>query len=358
MKRMVILAVTAAVILCLGIVVLMQRPTGTDPGTDPGTARDTACRSVPAPAPEAVQGAAGLQAADTGSEAGAPTISGKRPAFGVATDGGFGSPSQWDEVARTVGESPSLIMAYSSFLEPVPLAGLEAVAARGATPVLTWEPWDPAAGPDQTRFGLTTIVDGHHDPYLREWANTLRSYGEPVLIRFAHEMNFPWYPWGAGTSGNAPEDYVESWRHVHDLFEDAGVTNVSWVWNPQAPTCDSGELRAFFPGNDYVDVVALDAYNWGTTREGERWLTPEELFAEGLRQVRELAPEKPILIGETSSTESGGSKADWITELVAYLGAQPDVEGFIWFHYRKESDWRFTSSDSARDAFEAALSTR
>ncbi|MDN4612561.1 glycoside hydrolase family 26 protein [Arthrobacter burdickii] len=363
--RRAVLVLAAALIACLAVVLFLpgqqdrqegRQESGSEDGQTSGRqgGQEGACGNADG-GPTAV---GALPAPSGPGLAGLPAISGKRPAFGIATEGGFGLPGQWDEVAIALGESPSLIMAYSNFTEPVPWAGLEAVAARGATPVVTWEPWDPATGPDQTRFALSTITAGHHDAYLQQWAGALRAYGKPVLLRFAHEMNSPWYPWGADTNGNAPADYVDAWRHVHDLFADAGATNVSWVWNPEAPACDSLPLKAFYPGDGYVDVVALDAYNWGTTRENEAWRSARELFAEGLRQLREVAPGIPIVIGETASTESGGSKAEWAEGLVAYLAAQPDVQAFIWFDYRKESDWRIDSSDASRDALRSALSAR
>ena len=178
-----------------------------------------------------------------------------------------------------------------------------------------------------------------------------------MILRFAHEMNYPWYPWGAGVNGNTPEQYVEAWRHVHGVFEAEGVDNVSWAWNPQAPECGSS-LQPFWPGDDVVDLVALDAYNWGTVRPGERWRSPVELFGEGLRQLREIAPGMPIMIGETASSEAGGSKAAWLRELVRYLADQPDVQAFIWFDLRKEEDWRIASSESSRAAFQEALRER
>ncbi|MHA7218377.1 glycoside hydrolase family 26 protein [Arthrobacter sp. MDT1-48-3] len=356
MGRKAVLALVAALVVCLGVVLFLPRPAGTQAGHGQDDVHADACGNVRSG--EIAPAARSLPASGGPAPAGLPPISGERPALGIATEGGFGSPAQWDEAARALGESPSLIMAYSDFTAPLPVAGLEAVAARGATPVLTWEPWEPAAGPGQTRFALAGIAAGHHDAYLQQWAASMRSYGRPVLLRFAHEMNSPWYPWGAGTNGNTPADYVAAWRHVHGLFDAAGVDNVSWVWNPEAPECDSPPLSAFYPGHDYVDVVGLDGYNWGTSRENETWRTPEEIFAEGLHQLRRLAPGSPVLIGETASTDEGGSKPAWTEELVEYLAAQPDVQAFVWFDHDKESDWRFASSDASREALRAALASR
>jgi hypothetical protein len=43
---------------------------------------------------------------------------------------------------------------------------------------------------------------------------------------------------------------------------------------------------------------------------------------------------------------------------VSYLAAQADVEGFVWFHMQKETDWRINSRDATAAAFNAPMSPR
>ena len=48
-----------------------------------------------------------------------------------------------------------------------------------------------------------------------------------------------------------------------------------------------------------------------------------------------------MMIGETASTEDGGSKARWVTAMGHALSAQfPRVRALIWFQRVKETDWR------------------
>jgi hypothetical protein len=277
--------------------------------------------------------------------------------FGVTTPGGFTATSELDGVAALVGEAPSIVMAYADFTVPAPLDGLNAVVARGATPMITWEPWR-AGAPDQSPYALSRIIAGDFDGHISSWARELASWGRPVDLRFAHEMNGDWYPWAEGVNGNRSGQYVAAWRHVHDIFSAAGATNVSWVWGPNVPYPGSTPLRGLYPGHDYVDKVALDGYNWSTVLPWTMWTRPASLFGPGLGQLRKLAPRKPIIIAETASTEIGGSKARWIRSLVRYLAAQPDVTGFIWFDHDKETDWRIHSSPASAYAFTRALAAR
>lgn len=74
--------------------------------------------------------------------------------------------------------------------------------------------------------------------------------------------------------------------------------------------------------------------------------------------MRRIAPGKEIIISETSSTEAGGSKAEWNAHLVYYLAGQPDVTGLVWFHYNKEAEWRIDSTTSSATALATELAKR
>jgi beta-mannanase len=285
-------------------------------------------------------------------------ISASKLRFGVATPGGALANSELDTVAALVNESPSIVMSYKDFNQPVPIAELDSVAARGATSLITWEPWAWGAGINQPAYTSDNITAGSYDAHLTQWGAALAAWGKPVMLRYAHEMNGNWYPWSDGVNGNTTGDYAAAWRHVHDVVTAAGATNVSWVWSPNIPYTGSTPLAQLYPGAAYVDVVALDGYNWGTSAAWSTWQSPATLFDNGLAQLRTLAPGKQILIAETATTETGGSKAEWNTALVAYLARQTDVTGVVWFHFLKESDWRINSSSTSASALARALAAR
>ncbi|WP_045729383.1 glycosyl hydrolase [Pseudarthrobacter chlorophenolicus] len=288
----------------------------------------------------------------------APTVSTARLQFGAATNGGPLASAELDEVAALAGEAPSSVLFYKDFLQPAPITEMNAVRSRGAVPLVTWEPWAWGGGVNQPAYSLDRIAAGDFDAHIAQWGQALAAWGYPVQLRFAHEMNGDWYPWAESVNGNQPGDYVLAWRHVHDVVEAQGATNVSWVWSPNVPYWGSTDLAGLYPGAGYVDVVALDGYNWGTSASWSGWISPQDLFAPGIAQLRELAPGTPILIAETASSEAGGDKAAWNTQLISYLAAQPDVMGFVWFHIQKEADWRINSSAASATAFKNALQAR
>ncbi len=160
-------------------------------------------------------------------------------------------------------------------------------------------------------------------------------------------MNGPWYPWSEGVNGNQPGSYVQAWRHVHDIFRAEGVTNVSWVWSPFVRLAGTRPLSSFYPGDAYVNWVALDGYNGGSALDWGGWLSFEQIFGPSLAELRALTT-KPIAIAEVASAEAGGSKALWIKDFFASLERRPEIRAFSWFHFNKETDWRITSSSSAQ----------
>lgn len=287
-----------------------------------------------------------------------PPVSSAALRFGVANPGGPLATSELDSIARTAGESPSILLLYKDFTQSAPITDLNAVAARGATPLLTWEPWVAGGGVDQPAYALDRITAGDFDGYLQQWGRDLAAWGKPVMLRFAHEMNGNWYPWAEGVNGNSAGDYVAAWQHVVTVVKATGASNVNWVWSPNVPYTGSTDVAGLFPGAAYLDTAALDGYNWGTSQAWSNWQSPTQLFADGLGQMRSVAPGKPILIAETASSEVGGSKAAWNSDLVSSFAAQPDIMGFVWFNLNKEVDWRIESSTTSASAFAAALQSR
>jgi endoglucanase len=61
---------------------------------------------------------------------------------------------------------------------------------------------------------------------------------------------------------------------------------------------------------------------------------------------------KPIIIGEMASAQSGGDKAAWIGAIAGTLKTDfPLIKGLNWFDIDKETDWRISSSPASEAAF-------
>ena len=98
------------------------------------------------------------------------------------------------------------------------------------------------------------IVSG----YFKE----LQDKGIAVVWRPLHEASGGWFWWGAGS----PECYVQLYRLVFNRMVGTNkITNLVWVWNintdPKYGYDYSALNAAWYPGDEYVDIVAVDIYD-------------------------------------------------------------------------------------------------
>lgn len=91
----------------------------------------------------------------------------------------------------------------------------------------------------------------------------LKDAGVTVIWRPFHEMNGNWFWWGTNDK-KAPtnvNDYVALWRDMYQtLTKDYGLNNLIWVYAPNIVGTYYPAPAVFYPGDKYVDMVALDNY--------------------------------------------------------------------------------------------------
>ncbi|MBM7801391.1 beta-mannanase [Curtobacterium luteum] len=288
------------------------------------------------------------------------------------------SPFNWaeyDEVSQQVGKATNMVGFFQGFDQDFNASAVQRSWANGRLPLMTWETAPAKTGNDAKYVpGYTNedIVTGKFDAYLTKYAKALAANKQPMVIRLDHEMNGSWYNWSEGTAQqNAAGSYVAMWQHVHDVFQANGANQyVIWNWapsridklgNPKYMQLDY--LREYYPQSEYVDWVGMSGY-YRTASEDP---TFDTTFGKTLAQLREIAPDKKILLSEVGATETGtsvtnGQKAKWITSLFDGLAdpANDDVIGFSYFSEtattivdgtRTTNDWRLNSRADSLQAF-------
>ena len=151
-----------------------------------------------------------------------------------------------DNFEKDAGKQVSILLLYQAWGDKdnatsFPNDWTNKVRQHGAIPMITWEPWAPADYPqgiDEPDYSLANITNGKFDTYITQWAKEAKAWRNPFFLRFAPEMNGNWTPWSEGFNGNVAGDYVQAWKHVHDIFTANGVTNASWVWCPNIDNTD------------------------------------------------------------------------------------------------------------------------
>ena len=266
-------------------------------------------------------------------------------------------------------------------------------AENDAALLIAWEPWD-SNGDNQSQpdYQPSKVAAGDYDEYMIEWLKEAekQSSKAPLLVRFAPEMNDAVRPWSIGTNGGITgDDYISMWRHVYELKE-SYAPSVDLVWNPLVAGSDpSGEpttIDQAFPGESYVDMTALDGFNWGQVQnpaDGCGWQSYADIFSEPIADLKRLAPSKPWGIAETASVsmdpsnfQEGGAcgaawswvnewpesgdfyktPEDWITQAgwtkTMIQNANKDGAFFVnLFNVSKETDWRLQSTDPGKSVF-------
>lgn len=281
-----------------------------------------------------------VSGADAGSSAGTSDI--LEPAQGALL-GLFYGAERLAATETKLGRKVPIHLTYVAWNDDWPNQVAKPDIAANRTPLINLEPSDAK---------LADIVDGKHDAMLTKHAKNVRALDKKLFLDFAAEMNGNWSTWDGSHNGKSSAVYIAAYRHLHDVLVAGGATNIVWVWCPNVesePRVAWNEALAYYPGDAYVDWTCVDGYNWGTTN-GSGWQNFEQVFR-GI--YAELATkQKPIMIGEMASTESGGDKAAFIAGIVPSLRRDfPLIKALVWFDIDKETDWRISSTPGAEAAF-------
>ncbi len=299
--------------------------------------------------------------------AGRVTIpTGKGVLWGVYVQGAPYSHAKLDSLEYAVGRKPAIVMWYQEWAgdQPFPSRDAHWLASHGIVPMITWEPWRPPKIAnerivDQPRYRLARIADGAFDSYIRSYAEQVKKFGGPVMLRPFHEMDGDWYPWGGTVNGNSVRSFIAAWRHVHDIFDEVGATNVTWVWsvnNGSVPDTPENSAGRYWPGSRYVDWIGISGFNWGTSSSFGTWYTFDQVYRKRIDLLMQFR--KPIVLTEIGAPEVGGNKADWIRQAFSTMVQRyPRVRAFVWYDQRDTAlqDWRITSSLSSLAAFRGTL---
>jgi beta-mannanase len=275
----------------------------------------------------------------------------------------YGGMDRIDSLESRIGHSVGIVQLYqiwgdsgSSSVNP---QWLSAASTGGRRKVLiTWEPQVSASRKaDQPEYSLSQILSGRYDSYIQSWAQGLAAYGRPVYLRLMHEMNGNWYPWCGTVNGNTPLEFRRAWIHIHSIFHRAGASNVRWVWSPNAQDVPAdNDFEKYYPGDRYVDVLALDGYNWGHNypQYNGGWRSFSEIFGGAYKRIVRLGPQ-PVWIPETA-TAPEGDRAAWVTAMFSAVRSSfPRITAIVWFDAVGPPDWQVGSDPAVLSAFRNGL---
>ncbi len=203
------------------------------------------------------------------------------------------------------------------------------------------------------------ILRGKHDAQFRKLARDIKAYKHPVLFRLNNEMNTDWTSYCGMVTLLDPDIFIETWRHLYEIFEQEGVDNCIWIFNPvttTTPYCSWGEDLCYMPGAEYVHSLGLTNYEMGNNAT----LTPfKTLYTRAYAKVADHFEAHPWIISEfaagaggekmfdwnidqwidTTLGRNGARQATWVTEMFDCLNNKDlsvntfckNIKGAVWF---------------------------
>lgn len=269
------------------------------------------------------------------SSAGAAMPSHCVPLLGVATDPN--TFRQLRAVEAQLGHRIDMTYRFHDLNDRIPTAEERTLAGSGRVLHISIDA--RIHGVQERRVAWSAVAAGAYDARLRAQAKGIASLGAPVLLTFDHEPDQPDH-----TTQGAPAQFVAAWRHVHDLFEAAGVTNVTWVWVVTGQLGQEQLAAKFWPGNTYVDWISWEAYDPNGCRTGSPDSTHVQTFAESALPFYDwlhshggqvgIDARKPMMISEAGAALYGtdiGAAADWYREMAVVLRQHPQIQAIgLW----------------------------
>jgi len=199
-------------------------------------------------------------------------------AAGLGLYDGNSSPSGIETAANWLGSSSSIKYAedfvdatdFSHISDPWQLSNWQ-----GSPYTMIWGvPIVPCGAPSTqcatNVSDFNEVADGGADSTYKTLAQNLIAAGfGSSYIRLGWEFNGTWMGWsicnadGSGLTSWA-SDFVPAFQNIVTSMRSVSGANFKFIWNPidsSNVSCPGAKLENFYPGDQYVDAVALDAYD-------------------------------------------------------------------------------------------------
>lgn len=147
-----------------------------------------------------------------------------------------------------------------------------------------------------------------------------------------------WFWWGY----DGADTYKKLWIAMFDYFKQKGIKNLIWIWTTQNYNGDAttyNQDKDWYPGDQYVDIVARDLYGIGANQNKQEF-----------SEIQATYPNKMVVLGEcgygdkgqpATTTEYMTAGAKWGHFLVWYQGGQGSTDTMV-----SDQWWKTAMSDT------------
>jgi hypothetical protein len=217
---------------------------------------------------------------------------------------------------------------------------------RGATPLIFLNLRSVDEGVDPT-YTLAKIISGTFDSDFSAWADGAKSFGSELIVNWGWEMNGDFNPWNGTYNGGeteGPQRFQEAYRHIIELMNSRGATNIRWGFHvniPASPEEAWNDFENYYPGDDVIDCTGVSLYGAQAPTDASMLSFVTNFDATYSRLIA-MAPDKPVLVFEfaTTSINTGGNQATWADEALAEIlsGRWSKVRSFAWWNDYWQND--------------------
>lgn len=310
--------------------------------------------------------------------------------FGHQDDPFYGIGWAYEEgrsdVLETCGDYPAVMgfdlggieMGDSKNLDSVPfdLIRQEIIRhhQRGGIVTISWHPrnplttfdhphtWPEGSAWEATDGTVAAILEGgaQHEIFMT-WLERVHTFlsslktdaGEPIpfIFRPWHENNGAWFWWG--DTHCTPEEYRALYALTQDYLtakrsnsECALTSNIIWSYSPNLDGAMTEEkFLQWYPGDERIDLIGLDAYEWGTEEDFIRQTTADLDF------LCAFCAQHGKLV---ALTECGFIDVPdptwWCRVLLPILKAHPSLSyALVWRNAEKEHFGPVPNTDNGRE---------
>lgn len=233
-----------------------------------------------------------------------------------------------------------LVMGYTYLNDHPPIQAMQQAYDDGKITELTLQiSTNDNAGLDSLANPNFQVLDGQKDDMLRSFARDLKEFAHPVLFRLNNEMNTDWTSYSGVVTLADPDIYREVHSRIFRIFQEEGVDNVIWIFNPQYgnyPPANWNQFMNYYPGSDQIQVLGVTAYNTGDyyyEQTMEQWHSFDELYSAAESLYLKDFDHMPWIITEFSCSSHGGNKANWIRNMFADISKYKNIKAAVWFNF-------------------------
>jgi hypothetical protein len=197
---------------------------------------------------------------------------------------------------------------------------------------------------DESRGDFSGVINGSHDDVWTHIAQTLKDNGHgdaAVRLGWEFDIDAPGWPWVI--SADQADEYKAAYRHVVGVMRGVAPElkfefGVNCGSDLEGASDRLAPLTMVYPGDDVVDLVGCDAYNWWSIKGSDEASFQQAMHPEngvGIGDVVDFARQhgKGASFGEwgtavESNGNGGGDDAFYMKRMFQFFQDNKDVVAF------------------------------